>query len=626
LKDKEGNWPICIAIPVDSDFNFLWKKATEITSENERNDLYYLKFKSSDSDTSDPKYLFGDIYYYRKEDKDGGNFTLKKGGAVVNASKEYKDIIKKNKERCDAIRFLTRFHDSFEQQADLFKNVLQYAPAFRSVLSEKKDILDTCFSDTGLYEEKRKEFYAALKDEYFRVMCETPEIVKKFSKKGTTPESHKEKIIQYADFRVFIHFDFSAVGGSHWYQVGDVFSLLKERLKEKIVRKAEQGLVPNAYIYRTLCSGLDKNDVQFPSFDKEKAYKSFVFQNEELEDFLYAGRILDKSYRFRKLHETDIYMFVLPVVTQGNLITAEEYNSFFFGNGENEGDKNEDLLSGDEDPVLDIRGRFNRFDFILSDAGGNTKNDLIEITGVESSHLKIIQSRISEISHKLLEEAEATSPDNKKSFHIEESLLWIMGSYLNKSFLPTSNSRYTSHLLRILPLVYTNSYYEDKLLLPSLIENVEVVVRNAETFYHSRYHRMKYCLKFLLSIQNNQTNNSMENITKSRSYQLGYDLGKMAKNLRGKISSFEKNCVGNLSRRLVDVSDFIKLKNDIDQKLILHEKAGKFITQISHGLAIKLKEFEGEYDKDVCVFGFMEAYFAPIPSKELEEDDNNVNN
>jgi hypothetical protein len=639
-KDKEGNWPVCIAIPVDPDFNFLWKEATEVTSEYEKKKLYYLRFKSSDSDTSAPKYLFGDIYYYRNVDveksgivravKDGGNFTLERGNAFANASKEYKDIIKKNKEGGDTIRFLTRFHDSFEKQADLFKNILQYAPAFKSVLSEKKDILDTCFSDTGLYEEKRKEFYAALEDEYFRVMSdEKPEIVKKLSKKGTTPESNKEKIIQCANFRVFIHFDFVFSSSSHWYQVGNVFALLKEGLKANIVRETEQGLVPNAYIYRTLCSGSDKNDVQFPSFDKEKAYKSFVFQNEELENFLYAGRILDKSYHFRRLHETKIDMFVLPVVTQGDAITAEEYYSFFFGNGENEGDKNEDSFSGDEDPVLNIRGRFNRFDFILSDASGNTKNDLIEITGVESSHLKVIQSRISEISHRLLEEADAAIPNSKgsgwKLFHIENSLLWIMGSYLNKSFSPSSNARYTSHLLKILPLVYTKSYYEDKLLLPSLIENVEVVVRNAETSCFFQYHQMRYCLKFLLSIQNNQTNKSMEIITKSRSYQLGYDLGKMAKSLRGEIGTFEKNYVGNLSRRLVNLSDFVKLKNDIDQKLIIHEKA-KITALLSHGLAIKLKEFEGSYDRDVCVFGFMEAYFKPILPKESEEGSSKVNN
>ncbi len=76
------------------------------------------------------------------------------------------------------------------------------------------------------------------------------------------------------------------------------------------------------------------------------------------------------------------------------------------------------------------------------------------------------------------------------------------------------------------------------------------------------------------------------------------------------INSFEKNYVGNLSRRVSTLYDFIKLKNEIEQKLIMHDKA-KFTFQSSYTLAQKIKEFNSKYDKDKCVFGFLESYFKP---------------
>ncbi|HNX44492.1 MAG TPA: hypothetical protein PKI35_08665, partial [Bacteroidales bacterium] len=56
-KDKDGNWPICITIPVKEDFSFDWE-GMKITPENQRDSLFYLKFKTSDSDGL-VKYVFG---------------------------------------------------------------------------------------------------------------------------------------------------------------------------------------------------------------------------------------------------------------------------------------------------------------------------------------------------------------------------------------------------------------------------------------------------------------------------------------------------------------------------------------------------------------------------------------
>ena len=115
-------------------------------------------------------------------------------------------------------------------------------------------------------------------------------------------------------------------------------------------------------------------------------------------------------------------------------------------------------------------------------------------------------------------------------------------------------------------------------------------------------------------------------ITSSESYQIGFLLGSMAKNLSQEINSFEKNYVGNLTRRIATLSDFIKLKNEIEQKLIMHDKA-KYTFQTSYDLAQKIKEFKSRYDKEECAFGFMESYFKPLPKKEtVTFDETNITN
>jgi hypothetical protein len=207
-------------------------------------------------------------------------------------------------------------------------------------------------------------------------------------------------------------------------------------------------------------------------------------------------------------------------------------------------------------------------------------------------------------------------------FSLSNSFKNILGSIQSDNKGKVSikaNPKYQSHLLKILPLVYTDNYYSDAQLLPSFIQNVEYTIRAGD----DRFNFLKFDLEFLISIQNNQNNKYMD-IINSGSYQIGSLLGNMAKNFAGDkspIKSFEKNYVGNLSRRISSLSDFIKLKNDIEQKLIMHEKT-KFTYQTSFDLAQKVKEFKGVYNKEQCAFGFFESYFKPIPKKETVNVEN----
>lgn len=685
-KDKDGNWPICITIPVKEDFSFDWE-GMEITPENQREELYYLRYSTSDNDSSAKKYLFGDICYTRKSEidkagrikgiKDFGNFTFEKGlgNAFLNGQKTYEEIIDgfyiastksevfesvgekdgesvlkfirshyrsepKNEipkkliqysqvietaiekfKRLEAENDLVMFHETFKRDLEKINKLLLFAPVFESYMNEK-EIVKSSLSNMNV-----------LHESYLNVVkSKNQSVLKRLLNKDETLESYsnetRNKFLQFADFTVFIHFKFFKDDKKlNWYQFDTTFDCIKDKLNSEVTNVTGQGLVPSKSIYRTLCSGNDKNDIQFPSFGIDNSFKSFAFKNkEQFEDFLYTGSVLNKP--FRRLKYTDIDMFVYPIAFNGEEISSKDYDDFFFDK------KDESRL--DHDPIfsiLDNEGfrRFNRFDFVFADNGGNTTNDLIELSGIEKSSLRTIQGRIETIAKEinLERKIDLVTINEFNKLQIEISYQNILGNTLVDNngrivFKPSAN--YESHLLKVLPLIYTSNYYNNDSLLPSFIRVSEFIVRNVEKkFIWYNYTDLKYHFKFLMKIQKYKTDRFME-ITTSESYQIGFMLGGMAKNLSQEINSFEKNYVGNLTRRVGTLSDFIKLKNEIEQKLIMHDKS-KFTFQRSYDLAQKVKEFNTRYDKEECAFGFMESYFKPIPKKDPEtKKDEETNN
>lgn len=678
-KDKDGNWPICITIPVKEDFSFDWEGMIK-TRENKKEELYFLKYSTSDNDSSPKKYLFGDICYTRKTEidktgkikgiKDFGNFTFEKGqgNAFLNGQKAYKEIItdflvdsiKSNvlsaveeKDITPILKFildsfkqntiidipkrfisysqiietaiiqlkenetnnhLAQFHNRFENEIEKFNRLLLFAPVFETYINEK-DIIKECLSNL----DSVQEYYLNI------IKHNNQNILKRLLSQGESFDSYssetKKRLLQFANFSVYIHFEYTKGDEKiSWYQFDKTFDAIKVKLNSEVTNQTEKGLVPSKSIYRTLCSGNDKNDIQFPAFEIERSYKSFSFENQdEFEDFLYTGSILNKS--FYRLRYTDIDMFVFPVVFKGEQITAKDYDAFFFDK------KDETRLVAD--PVFSIfqnkaTERFTRFDFIFSDSSGNTTNDLIEISGLEISTLRIIQKRIETISREINQEKKSilNFENEFNNLQIEISFRNILGNTLlnsNGKIDYKTSSRYKSHLLKTLPLIYNSNYFYDDLLLTSFIQVAEFIVRNIEKkSIWFNYIDLKYHLKFLYKIQNSKNDKFME-ITSSESYQVGFLLGGLARNLSQEINSFEKNYVGNLTRRIVNMSDFIKLKNEIEQKLVMHDKT-KYTFQTSYDLAQKVKEFNSRYDKEECAFGFMESYFKPFAKKEITEN------
>lgn len=633
-KDKDGNWPICITIPVNKDFSFDWE-GMKFTPENQRDSLYYLKFKTSDSDGL-VKYVFGDIYYEKKASiKRDGSIDFGEGGyyrlanpthsnAAYRLSSffrglvDYRDIVKND---IDSLSVIHKFHEQFEKDVKKIERILKYSPAISNFLELKSNFAVANFLVS------EDELYLRTIDQIFKNTSKSN--LKKVglpSELSEFNENQKSLIFDLNNTSLFIHFDFPEK--KHWYNYEMDMELLNSKVLSEFVDSTPYGLVLKKTLYKTLCSGDKKNDIQFPSFSDVNKYKSKNFKIDSLQDLFYA---IDYSSKGITITGTDIKLIILP---RGEDLTAKDYDDFLEKRDEAKIlAKNKDINQSMADPIFDFfsdnETNITSFDMIFCKKGGLTSpdSDLIELSGIEKSNLRLIRERICKISQEINAERKSFLKTEKELFplKIDYSFRNIIGNPQAESktgkVVFKANPKYQSHLLKVLPLIYTENYYQDEALLPAFIQNVEFSIRAGD----SRYSFLKFELKFLLKIQNTKTDRFME-ITSSESYQIGFMLGEMAKNLSQEINSFEKNYVGNLTRRLGNLNDFIKLKNEIEQKLIMHEKS-KFTFTTSYDLAQKVKEFRTRYDKEECAFGFMESYFKPIPRKEpaaKKEDETNI--
>jgi hypothetical protein len=116
-----------------------------------------------------------------------------------------------------------------------------------------------------------------------------------------------------------------------------------------------------------------------------------------------------------------------------------------------------------------------------------------------------------------------------------------------------------------------------------------------------------------MSIQ--KKNNLME-ITQTKSYELGRNLGIMARQFAAwrndcPIKSFEKSYVGNLSRRISSIDELVKFSGFINEKLVIHERLYPDVKNAYLELVGLVKEFKGEkYSKHNCALGFFETYYV----------------
>lgn len=620
-KDKDSKYlKNCVSVSVTKDFKLDWN-SIKLMPENQKDLLFYMTFKTSDGDSS-VKYMFGDIYY-------GTTATMKKNGSVEKKETGFYKLGNPDGRAAQQKNSFERGQKNFEELLQEYKKGALIE--FRKMFGENTKILEKVLSNISAVEEFLFDSWdlpfldfinnseaidnATINRTYKNTTTQTLKKLGIESDFGKWNEEERKALLEFANGEMFLHFEFPQ--GRHWYQYQTEFDLLTKKMLDDFVETSDNGIVLKKTLYKTICSGDLKNDWQFPDFTSDNKYKSKNFDSAEIRDLFYA---IDYCSRGRTIMGTEIKIIVLP---RGENLKAADYESFVT-------DKNEARINNsnqDEDesePIFDIfreeKNVVTSFDVIFTKKGGTSSPDvdLIEISGIERSKIQTTRNRINDISRKLAAKRKAYLRTKKDlfPFKIEHSFKNILGNpqYSQKSgkVEMKTNPRYESHLLKVLPLIYTNNYFQDDILLPAFIRNTEFSIRSGD----EKFNLLKFDFEFLMNIQNSQNDNFME-IKNSESYKIGVLLGSLAQQLKSEINSFEKNYVGNLSRRISTIDDFIKLKNDIEQKLIMHGKT-KFTGKNSYELAQEVKGFSGRYDKEEACFGFLESYFKPFPKKKEE--------
>jgi hypothetical protein len=659
-KDTDKQSVIRLSLPVNEDFSFDFDNLSEITNQNvigteaKDTELYYLTFKTSDSDGM-VKYIFGDIYYSHssKINKDnsmefsegGGYYRLgdpnAKGAYKLNSFHRGKEDINKIKSSLvdSGNSMLMKFRNSFEKSESKINKILKYQVGvlqfLASPLREELSVLDFLRKDGLLQEYSALGNFNKIKSgksgkKLLNQILKTDDLEYKWEdiKKD---EGNIKLLSNYTNSNLFLHFQLPIQ--SYWYDFKEELTSVTEKMMDDFVTKTDTDFfVLKKTLYKTLCSGDTKNDIQFPDFKINSKHKSKFFTIDEINDLFYA---IDYSKKAVISPTDDIKLIILP---NGNNLKAEDYEKFqlnaysltaeVLARRKNAEIKtNDDILLSWFDDTSENESIVTHFDMVFSKKGGMTApdTDLVELSGISKSSLQQIRERIRNITVEILKKRKKEIPSDKL---ISPSINWSFSQLLGSPQADSTgkiqfkvNPRYQSHLLKVLPRIYCGTYLNDNLILPSFISNVEYSIRHGD----SKFKLLKYDLEFILSIHNTKIykNNYMK-IVESASYQIGLLLGKLSQNFAGEnssIKSFEKNYVGNLTRKIPTLKDFIEFKNDVEQKLIMHEK-NKFTFKLSSELSEKVKNFTGIYDKQECAFGFFESYYSSYKTNDITIENN----
>lgn len=612
-KDTDVDTVLRLNIPVNDDITFDFTNVS-LVAENKVDDLLYLTFKTSSNDSS-VKYMFGDIYYALQakikstgkiENKEAGYYRVKnenahganKKSSFQRTNKDFLDFKNyfqnKYPDKSLSKWIILKFRNEFFKHESLIEKILNNTPALKKHFSKinhtnlldffnEHELIDKFFIDDVLNTLSNKNKKMLLGEN--------------FEPKNASLKQ-KEKIKQLGSGKIFLHFDFN---GKHWYDFQNEVNLITEKMLADFFEETENGYVLQKALYKTLCSGDDKNDIQFPGLIHSSKYKSKFFSKEDANNLFYAKEFSEKE--LLNIQGNEIKVIVLP---RGENLNVDDYEEFFNKGNEKKlsikNNQNENEIERLLDPLAtNGNPKIISFDLIFSKKG-KVDVDLLEISGIKKSTLRATMDRINSIRADLKEKYEFNFKPQ-----IEFSFINLLGSAQTDNSGKVkykANPKYQSHILKVLPQIYSQNYYQDEVLFPAFIEKVEFSVRAG----NPQFKLLKYNLEFLLTIQNHQNNRYMQ-ITNSKSYQAGLLLGSLSKGLRNKINSFEKNYVGNLTRRIGTLDDCIRFKNEIEQKNILHDLSN-FTRNTSNELAAILKHMnESEYDKEQIAFGFFESYF-----------------
>lgn len=609
-KDNKGCWPFCLCLPVDKNFNIIFDRAS-IIPENKRNSLFYLTYKTSNSD-SVCRYIYGDIYYSVKG-------TLSKNGSI-NKPKEdgyyrlgesqnknsfnigndkYEKICSSSDISSEEIKGFQQIRTGFAKEKTLIERILKYAPAIIRYF-EKENV--SSFKEYIENEDNLKDICCTINKENNK-----KELKKSSEAKGD------EELLLLNTASIFLHFSYEDGNGDEksWYDFSNTFELVTQKMLKEYVAETNGGLVLNKNLWHTICSGDKKNDIQFPNFAWENRYKTRGFTESDIEDLFYGVTYAKKG---KMISGSEYKLIVLPF---GKNLKADDLKLFIEKKNESSiilsNEYSDDLISS----ALGSSSTFTSFDFIFVKNGGTKPDtDLIEISNITRSTLNRVDLRNKSIAHQVYSEKNNEIKVDM-SLSICKSLTNLLGDVqldATGKVKITASKKYESHILKVLPLIYKENYYNDPYLLHSFVTNVESATRIGDGSFWCKI--LKYDLMFILSIQNNKQNKYME-ITNSASFKLGIKIGKMAKPLKKSIGSFEKNYVGLLSRRVSTKDDCIRFVTDISQKLVMHD--GMWATMCAEVCDDLANLSESEYDKDELSFGFLDGFFKYEPTDKKKD-------
>ncbi|GIV39347.1 MAG: hypothetical protein KatS3mg087_2146 [Patescibacteria group bacterium] len=576
-KDNNNNpiEPVIYKIPVDSKEDRLFinlEQKEEIKDEDYIKLLYTLNYKTSDRDSS-KRYLYGDISY--------AHYPKKTGSAIIEENGNYR-LLKKSS-----------FDAAEEQAATLPED--SFIVKFRHAFKERKE-----------------EIEALLK-------------------------SHPA---------VILHFCFE--GGKFWYEQEEAMQVLKKHILESFAYPVNTDELKGFSLKKGLITmGVSEDDnkrsvltnktlTDSPLF--KHSYQMYLFNSlDDIWALMYAMGFAETAF-FKP--DSNVHVVALP---HGPNITADALIEFFTTPGktiEKAVDKEKALKdkqqataaknnSTDEQDEWDVlfepmthaltHAPFSNdiaYDivFISPKSAASPATYLLTIENLSKSFLSLLEQRIQNIKIKIRELArkEGYKQVEQLQLEIHNALKQILNLSKGKS------DKLRNHFVSVLSKIYMDSYRNDAVLLPAFVDNVEQQLRDGKVYYHS----LKYQLYLLLELQ--QNDRIME-IKQNPSYRIGYCLGIMARPFAAwrddcPIKSFEKNYVGNLTRRIAHYADILKFYNFLNEKLTIHERMFPDQRNASQELAQLLGAPPKHYNKDVCALGFFEAYFQQKTKNEANSE------
>lgn len=421
---------------------------------------------------------------------------------------------------------------------------------------------------------------------------------------------------------VVLHF---AINGKSWLGQEQIIDTIDNIITQDLVTKiSENEFVLKKTLYKTIAG--EENPLS-PNFNKDALFKNRIFTQDEVVSLLYAKQASEPTKP--PIRFGNIGIIALP---HSEKLSPESVVAFFErkkNTVEEEISKENDIIevaeSGDSDLFFDdfVNNDFDdtvKFDIIFTSIPGSPAGvfaDLIEISDVEKSLLKYINENVRIKAGEMENLANIEFPNMKKPFHfsIRTSILKILGD------VTKDKRKFQSHLLKVLPQIYTDNYYEDPLLLSAFLEKVEYNIREG----NQSFGILKYDLYFLMNIQKN---NLLMKITESNSYALGKNLGIMARQFAAwrddcPIKSFEKSYVGNLSRRTSSIEELVKFAAFINEKLVMHDKFYPDVKSAYQELVNTIDNLGNEkYSKYNCSLGFFTSYYETKSNSNNNKENN----